>query len=52
MTWNPREHSAISAINEIRGILYPNNDPDHTWSSNEIEWIAEVVNEYTRYTRS
>ena len=35
-------------MKKIIEILYPDGDPDHEWSANELEWIAEVVNRYVK----
>lgn len=36
--------TAEEAMKKIFEILYPAQNPDAEWTSNEIEWIAEVVN--------
>ena len=38
--------TAEEAMKEIIEILYPKGDPEHEWSANELEWIAEVVTRY------
>lgn len=36
------------AMERIHEILYPSFDFEHEWSSNELEWIAEVVNAWKK----
>ena len=38
--------AAEEAMKEIRDILYPKGDEDAEWSSDELPWVAEVVNRY------
>jgi len=44
-----KEHDAVQAMEMIRDILYLENgehNPDKEWSNDEIELVAEVVNEH------